>query len=124
MAASQLATKGQPAHGGKSWLSKVFELNPAGLNWPRAVMMLDVLLVPLVVFWAIGHEEYLLSAVFGVVFATVADPGGGYGTRVSRMAVFALIGAGLTALGLASAGTPGAGRCSRPLRSHWCQAWR
>lgn len=41
------------------WLSKVFELNPAGLNWPRGVMILDVALVPLVVFWAIGHEEYL-----------------------------------------------------------------
>ena len=53
MAASQLATKGQPAHGGKSWPSKVFELNPAGLNWPRAVLV-GVLLVPLVVFWAIG----------------------------------------------------------------------
>jgi hypothetical protein len=65
MTASQLAAKGQPAHGGKSWLSKVFELNPAGLNWPRAVMILDVALVPLVVFWAIGHEEYLLSAIFG-----------------------------------------------------------
>ena len=28
----------------KSWLSKVFELNPAGLNWPRAVLFLDVAL--------------------------------------------------------------------------------
>ena len=98
MAASQLETKGQPAHGGKSWLSKVFELNPAGLNWPRAVMVLDVLLVPLVIFWAIGHEEYLLSAVFGVLFAALADPGGGYGYRASHTAVFALFGAGLTAL--------------------------
>ena len=98
MAASQLTAKGQPAHRGKSWLSKVFELNPAGLNWPRAVMVLDVLLVPLVIFWAIGHEEYLLSAVFGVLFAALADPGGGYGYRASHTAVFALFGAGLTAL--------------------------
>ena len=87
-----------------SWLSKVFELNPAGLNWPRAVMFLDVALVPLVVFWAIGHEEYLLSAVFGVLFAGLADPGGGYGQRASRIAVFALIGAGLTALGFGIGG--------------------
>jgi len=72
MAASQLATKGQPAHGGKSWPSRVFALNPAGLNWPRAVMILDVMLVPLVVFWAIGHEQYLLSAVVGVVFGEAA----------------------------------------------------
>jgi hypothetical protein len=97
---------GQPVHGGKvaSWLSKAFELNPAGLNWPRAVMILDVALVPLVVFWAIGHEEYLLSALFGALFAWLADPGGGYGQRASRVAVFALIGAGLTALGFGIGG--------------------
>jgi hypothetical protein len=104
MAASQPATKGQPAHGGKSWPSKVFELNPAGLNWPRGVMILDVMLVPLVVFVAIGHEEYLVSALFGVLFAAVADPGGSYGSRASRVAVFGLIGAALTALGFGIGG--------------------
>jgi len=82
----------------------VFELNPAGLNWPRAVLFLDVALVPLVVFWAVGHEEYLLSALFGALFAWLADPGGSYGQRVSRIAVFALIGAGLTALGFGIGG--------------------
>ena len=87
-----------------SWLSKVFELNPAGLNWPRAVLFLDVALVPLVVFWAIGHEEYLLSALFGQLFAWLADPGGGFGHRASRIAVFALTGAGLTALGFGIGG--------------------
>lgn len=99
--ASASGREGQPVHGGKvrSRLSKVFEFNPAGLNWPRAVLFLDVALVPLVVFWAIGHEEYLLSALFGALFAWLADPGGGYGQRASRIAVFALIGAGLTALG-------------------------
>jgi len=81
------------------WLSKVFERNPAGLNWPRAVMFLDVALVPLVVFLAIGHEQYLLSAEFGLLFAGLADLGGGYGYRASRIAVFALIGAAVTALG-------------------------
>ncbi len=86
------------------WLSKVFELNPAGINWPRAVMFLDIALVPLVVFWAIGHEQYLFSAVFGVLFAGLADPGGGFGYRASRIAAFALIGAGLTALGFGIGG--------------------
>jgi len=43
-------------------------------------MALDVMLVPLVVFWAIGHEEYLLSAIFGVVFTALADPGAATGT--------------------------------------------
>jgi hypothetical protein len=81
-----------------SWRSKVFELNTPGLNWPRAVMILDVLLVPLVVFWAIGYEQYLLSAVFGVLFAALADPGGGYWQRAFRIFVFGAIGAGLTAL--------------------------
>jgi len=81
-----------------SWLSKVFGLNPAGLNWPRAVMILDVMLVPLVVFWSIGHEEYLVSALFGALFTALADPGGSYGQRVARKTEFAAIGAGLTAL--------------------------
>ncbi|MFG2270258.1 FUSC family protein [Streptomyces chartreusis] len=82
-----------------SWLSKVFELNPAGLNWPRAVAVLDVGLVPMFVFWVIGHEEYLLSALFGLLFAALSDPGGSYGSRAGHIAGFALIGAGVTALG-------------------------
>ena len=104
--ASASGREGQPVDGGKvaSWLSKVFQLNPAGLNWPRGVLFLDVMLVPLVVFWAIGHEEYLLSALFGALLAVVADPGGGFGSRALRIAVFALIGAGLTALGFGIGG--------------------
>jgi hypothetical protein len=104
MAASQLTAKGQPAHRGKGWLSKVFELNSAGPNWPRGVVTLDVMLVPLIVFWAIGHEEYLLSAVFGAAFTALADPGGSYGQRVMRKTGFAAIGAGLTALGFGIGG--------------------
>ncbi|MFL5995268.1 MAG: FUSC family protein [Streptomyces sp.] len=76
----------------------MFELNPAGLNWPRGVLFLDIALVPLIVFWAIGHEQYLLSALFGLLLAWLDDPGGSYGNRASHIAVFALIGAGLTAL--------------------------
>jgi hypothetical protein len=94
----------RPVHRGRvtgwllSWLSQVFEWNSAGLNWMRGVLLLDVLLVPLVVFSAIGYEQYLLSAVFGVVLAALADPGGGYRSRASRVGGFGLIGAGLTAL--------------------------
>jgi hypothetical protein len=104
--ASATGQQGRPVHRGKvtSWLSKVFELNPAGLNWPRAVMILDVALVPLLVFWAIGHEEYLLSALFGLLFAALADPGGAHGQGASHVAVFALIGAGVTALGFGIGG--------------------
>jgi hypothetical protein len=68
-------------------------------------MVLDVALVPLVVFWAIGHEEYLLSALFGLLFSVLADPGGGYGHRAGHIAVFGLIGAGLTALGFGISGS-------------------
>jgi fusaric acid resistance family protein len=93
-------------HGGKaaSWLSKVFELDPAAINWPRAVVVLDALLVVLVVFWAIGHEQYLLSAIFGVAFAALADPGGSYWHRAWHIGSFALIGGGLTALGFGIGG--------------------
>jgi hypothetical protein len=105
--ASASGRAGRPVHGGKgtSWLSRVFALNPAGINWPRAVMFLDVALVPLVVFWAIGHEEYLLSAVFGVLFSLVADPGRSYGYRASRIAIFGLVGAAVTALGFGVSGS-------------------
>lgn len=87
-----------------SWPRKLFEFNPAGLNWPRAVMTLDVLLVPLIVFLAIGYGQYLFSAVFGVVLAELADPGGGYWQRAWRIFVFGAIGAGLTALGFGIGG--------------------
>jgi hypothetical protein len=87
-----------------AWLAKVFELKPAALNWPRGVMFLDVALVPLIVFLAIGYEQYLFSALFGALFALLADPGGGIGYRASRIGGFALLGAGLTALAYGIAG--------------------
>jgi hypothetical protein len=85
-------------------LSEIFALNPAGVHWPLAVLMLDVMLVPLVVFWSIGYEQYLVSALFGAVFTAMSDPGGSYGQRVVRLTVFTAIGAGLTALGFAVGG--------------------
>ncbi len=97
--ASELADQ-PPLHGKvMSFLSKVFKLNPQGLNWPRAVMFLDVALVPLVVLLVIGKEQYLVSAVFGVLFAGMVDPGGSYGYRASHIVVFGLAGAAMTALG-------------------------
>jgi hypothetical protein len=97
---------GHPAQGRRvvGWLSKVFELNRAGLNWPRGVLFLDVTLVPLVVFWAIGYEQYLLSALFGVLFSWLIDPGGSYGQRALRIGGFGLLGAGVTALGFGVGG--------------------
>ena len=91
----------QPPDRGKvmSWLSKVFALNPQGINWARAVFFLDVALVPYVVLVAIGEQQYFLSAVFAVLFTGVSDPGGSFGYRASRLAVFGLAGAAVTALG-------------------------
>ena len=85
-------------------LSKVFELHPAGLNWPRAVLFIDVALVPLVVFAAVGQRQYLLSAVFGLLMAVLADPGGAWGPRASHVGAFALAGAAVTALGFGIGG--------------------
>lgn len=82
-----------------TWWSKIVQRNPAGLNWPRGVLVLDIALVPLIVIRAIGYEQYLLSALFGLLFAVLADPGGSYPRRASHAALFGLIGAGLTALG-------------------------
>ena len=42
--------------------------------------------------------------MFGVLFAGLADPGGGFGYRASHIAVFALIGGALTALGFGIGG--------------------
>ncbi|MGA4543501.1 FUSC family protein [Uniformispora flossi] len=82
-----------------TWWSKVIQCNPAGLYWARGVLVLDIALVPLIVLWATGYEQYLLSALFGLLFSVVADPGGSFPRRVSHTALFGLIGAGLTALG-------------------------
>lgn len=100
------AGSASPGHRVRAYASKVFALNPKGLNWARGVMFLDVALVPVVVLLAIGEEQYLFSAVFGALFAGMADPGGSYGHRASRIAVFGLAGAAMTALafGIATSG--------------------
>src|SRR5262245_11714187 len=81
------------------WLSKVSTHDPSALHWARGVLLLDVMLVPLVFFWAYGHEVYVVSALIGAVFSLVTDPGRAYGQRVIRMILFGLFGAGVTALG-------------------------
>jgi Fusaric acid resistance protein-like len=104
--ASATGREERPAQGRNvtSWLPKVFAVSPAGLNWPRGVLFLDVALVPLVVFWAIGYEQYLFSALFGLLFSWLTDPGGSYAQRAARTAGFGLIGAGVTALGFGIGG--------------------
>ena len=82
-----------------SFVSQVFALNPQGLNWARGVFFVDVALVPYVVLVAVGEQQYFLSAVFAVLFAGVSDPGGSFGYRALRLAVFGLVGAAVTAVG-------------------------
>ena len=82
----------------------MFELNRKGLNLPRGVASLGVLLVPLIVLAVLEQEKYLLSVFFGALFVGLSDPGGGYLQRVSRLAEVGVIGAVLTALGFGIGG--------------------
>jgi hypothetical protein len=61
--------EGQPGYRGKveGWLSKVFELNPSGLNWPQAVLFLDVALVPLIPASEHGLRLFAVSLGLEVV---------------------------------------------------------
>src|SRR5215467_7684764 len=105
--ASTEARDGQPAHRGNvgKWLSEVFAFNASAVNWPRGVMFVDIALVPIVFFASIGHEQYLLTAVFGAFLLILIDPGGAIGQRVLRIAIFAIVGAGLTALAFSLGGS-------------------
>jgi hypothetical protein len=102
--------QGQPDDRGRviswlsSWFAKVFERNPQALNWARGAAVLDVVLVPMIVCWAIGDEQYLLSAVFAVLFGAVGDPGGAYGHRALHLAAYGAVGALVTALAYAIGG--------------------
>ena len=59
-----------------------------------------VILGLLIIVGVLPHDRrYFLSAIFGALFLALADPGGKYGPRVVRMAIFAVAGALLTALG-------------------------
>ncbi|WP_211233069.1 FUSC family protein [Solirubrobacter soli] len=76
----------------------MFELNWKGLNVPRALAIVGVLLVPAIVLGVIDKEQYLLSAGFGVLLVGLSDPGGEFPYRATRMGLVAVIGALLTAL--------------------------
>jgi Fusaric acid resistance protein-like len=82
-------------------LAEVFKLNRKGLNVRRAVGVAVVMLLPLIVLHLINQEVYYLSVAFGALFVGLNDPGGEYGYRLPRMALNAVAGALLTALGFA-----------------------
>jgi uncharacterized membrane protein YccC len=82
-------------------LAEVFKLNREGLNVRRALEVAVVMVVPLIVCKALDQEVYYLSVAFGALFTGLIDPGGEYGYRLPRMALAAVAGTLLTALGFA-----------------------
>lgn len=79
--------------------SVVFKVDPKGFDLRRGVGTFLVLLVPLIVLGLLDQEKYFLSAAFGALFTGLCDPGGKYAYRAPRLAVVAVAGALLTALG-------------------------
>ena len=82
-----------------SQVAKVFEVKWQGFNLRRGVILLVILGLLIIVGVLPGERKYFLSAIFGALLVALVDPGGEYGYRVSRLAVFAVAGALLTALG-------------------------
>jgi uncharacterized membrane protein YccC len=82
-------------------LADAFKLNPKGLNVRRGLGVLAVMGLPLIVLHVLDQEVYYLSLAFGALFVGLNDPGGEYAYRLPRMALNAVAGALLTALGFA-----------------------
>ena len=87
-----------------SQLAKVFHLNRQGFNLERGFSGLAIMLLPLIVLSVLHQDKYFLSMVFAVLFVGLSDPGGEYCYRVSRMALVAVGGALVTALGFGIGG--------------------
>ncbi|MFJ5776247.1 FUSC family protein [Streptomyces sp. NPDC093094] len=79
--------------------SAVFKADRQGFDLRRGVSILLVMLLPLVVLGALGEEKYFVSVALGALFTGLCDPGGRYTYRAPRLAVIAVSGALLTALG-------------------------
>jgi hypothetical protein len=83
-----------------SQMAKVFGGKWQEFSWRRGAI-LAVVLGLLIIVGVLPHDRrYFLSAIFGALFLALVDPGGKYGPRVARMAIFAVAGALLTALGI------------------------
>ena len=80
-------------------LAEVFAVRWHNFNLRRFAVF-GVVLGLLIVVGVLPHDRrYFLSAIFGALFVALADPGGNHGPRVARLAVMAVAGALLTALG-------------------------
>ena len=85
-------------------LAMVFKLDMKGFNLVRGVALLAVMLGTLAVLHAVDQEKYFLTVALAELFAGISDPGGEYGYRMSHMALFAVTGTLLTALGFGIGG--------------------
>jgi hypothetical protein len=77
----------------------VFKLNRKGFDLRRGISVVLVMLVPLVVLGVLGQGKYFISVALGALFTGLCDPGGKYAYRAPRMALVAVAGTLLTALG-------------------------
>jgi len=85
-------------------MADVFEAKWQAFNLRRGAVF-AVLLGLLIIVGVLPQERrYFLSAIFGVLFVALSDPGGEHGPRVARMAVMAVAGGLLTALGFGIGG--------------------
>jgi hypothetical protein len=82
-----------------SQVAKVFGAKWQEFSWRRGAILAVVLGLLIIVGVLPDDRRYFLSAIFGALFLALSDPGGKYGPRVARMAIFAVAGALLTALG-------------------------
>ena len=87
-----------------SQLAEVFKVKWQGFNLRRGAILAVILGLLIIVGVLPEDRRYFLSAIFGALFVAVVDPGGEYAYRVARLAVFAVAGALLTALGFGIGG--------------------
>jgi len=87
-------------------LAKVFAVNRAAINVPRALVTVGMFLLVLLVVVLVGEEQYWESVTFAALFVALSDPGGPYGERLRTMTLVALGGAFVTGIGFAIGGGP------------------
>jgi hypothetical protein len=81
-------------------LNQIFALDTSKVNWSLGITVAGALFIPLVVLAALGQDVYWLPVSFGTLYVALSDPGGPFRMRWTRLAIFALIGAVLTAWGV------------------------
>jgi len=82
-----------------SQMAKVFGAKWQEFSWRRGAILAVILGLLIIVGVLPAERRYFLSAIFGTLLLALADPGGKHAPRVARLAIFAVAGALLTALG-------------------------